>query len=91
MLNLILNAIEAMSGSSDTTRELLIRTEQDGPDGVLVAVEDSGPGLEPDSLYRLSICRSIVAAHGRRMWATPNLPHGAASKFTLPQQRETVS
>jgi Histidine kinase-, DNA gyrase B-, and HSP90-like ATPase len=53
MLNPILNAVEAMSGSSETARELLIRTEQDGPDGVLVAVEDSGPGLKPDSLDRL--------------------------------------
>ena len=53
MLNLILNAVEAMSGSSETTRELLIRTEQDGPGGVLVAVQDSGPGLKPDSLDRL--------------------------------------
>jgi len=50
MLNLILNALEAMSGLSEPTRKLLIKTAQDGPDGVLVAVEDSGPGIEPESL-----------------------------------------
>src|SRR6516164_2038053 len=107
MLNLILNAIEAMSGSSEAARELLIRTELDGPGGVLVAVEDSGPGLKPQSLdgpfdafyttqpggmgMGLSICRSIIEAHGGRVWATPNLPHGAAFQFTLPQKRETAS
>ena len=103
MLNLILNALEAMSGSSETPRELLIRTEQDGPARVLVAVRDTGPGLEPENLDRLfdafyttkpdgmgmglSICRSIIEAHGGRVWATPNLPQGAAFQFTLPQQR----
>jgi PAS domain S-box-containing protein len=78
MLNFILNAVEAMSGLSEPTRQLLIRTERDGPDGVLVAVEDSGPGIKPESLDRLfdpfyttkpggmgmglSICRSIIEA-----------------------------
>src|SRR5271165_1658912 len=78
MLNLILNAAEAMSGSSETTRELLIRTEQDGSGSVPVAVQDSGPGLMPESVDRLfdafyttkpdglgtglSICRSIAGA-----------------------------
>jgi PAS domain S-box-containing protein len=107
MLNLILNAVEAMSGSSTTVRELLIRTAQDGPGSVLVAVQDSGPGLRPESLDRLfdafyttktdglgmglSICRSIIEAHGGRVWATPSLIQGATFQFTLPQQRETAS
>ena len=107
MLNLILNAVEAMSGSSEGARELLIRTEQDGSGSVLVAVQDSGPGLKPESLDRLfdafyttkpggmgmglSICRSIIEAHGGRVWATPNLPQGAVLQFTLPQQGEIAS
>jgi signal transduction histidine kinase len=96
-----------MSGSSEATRELLIRTEQDGPAGVLVAVQDSGPGLKPESQDRLfdafyttktdglgmglSICRSIVEAHGGHVWAVPNLPRGAVFQFTLPQKREAAS
>jgi PAS domain S-box-containing protein len=107
MLNLIFNAVEAMSGSGDGSRELLIRTEQDGPVGVLVAVQDSGPGLKPESVDRLfdafyttkpdgmgmglSICRSIIEAHGGRMWATANVPQGAVFLFNLPRQREPSS
>jgi PAS domain S-box-containing protein len=106
MLNLILNSVEAMNGSSEA-RELLIRTEQDGSGSVLVAVEDSGPGLKPESLDRLfdafyttkpdglgmglSICRSIIEAHGGRVWATTNVPQGAAFQFTLPRQGVTAS
>ncbi|TMJ67383.1 MAG: PAS domain S-box protein, partial [Alphaproteobacteria bacterium] len=105
MLNLIFNAVEAMSEAQDGPRELLIRTDQDRPGGVLVAVQDSGPGLKPESIDRLfdafyttkpggmgmglSICRSIVEAHGGRMWATANVPQGAAFLFSLSCQRET--
>ncbi len=107
ILNLIFNAVEAMSGSRQAMRELLIRTEQDGSGGVLVAVRDSGPGPKTESLNRLfdafyttkpggmgmglSICRSIIEAHGGRVWATTNVPQGAAFQFTLPQQGQTAS
>jgi signal transduction histidine kinase len=101
MLNLILNAVEAMSDSSETSRELLIRTEGDSAGGVLVSVRDSGPGLKTESSDRifdafyttkpggmgmgLSICRSIIEAHGGHVWATSSLPQGAVFHFTLPQ------
>ncbi|HET6306961.1 MAG TPA: AAA family ATPase [Rhodopila sp.] len=99
-LNLIINAFEAMAGMSDGPRQLLVTTAQAETEGVLVTVRDSGPGLSPSSLERLfeafyttkpnglglglSICRSIVEAHGGRMWVSANTPHGAAFHFTLP-------
>jgi PAS domain S-box-containing protein len=99
VLNLLLNAVEAMGSTEAGARELLISTEQDHR-GVLVAVHDSGPGIEPDHLDRvfdafyttkssgmgmgLSICRSIIAAHGGRLWAEANEPRGTIFKFTLP-------
>ena len=104
ILNLIVNAIEAMSGSNHAPRDLLVITEKAQPDGVLVAVRDSGPGLAPESLERLfdpfyttkangmgmglSICHSIIEAHGGRLWATPNLPRGAVFQLTLPANSE---
>jgi C4-dicarboxylate-specific signal transduction histidine kinase len=107
ILNFIVNAIEAMSGVSEGSRELLVSTEEDGSDGVLVAVRDSGPGLPPQSLERLfdafyttkpggmgmglSICRSIIEAHGGRVWAGANAPKGAVFQFTLPPPQETAS
>jgi PAS domain S-box-containing protein len=107
MLNLILNAVEAMRGSDEGSRELLISTEADGANGVRIGVRDWGPGLEPESLDRLfdafyttkpdgmgmglSICRSIIEAHGGRVWATTNVPQGAAFQFTLPHQGQKAS
>jgi PAS domain S-box-containing protein len=100
MLNLIINAVEAMSGVSDGPRELLISTGTSDTGDVRVAVRDSGPGLTPAALERLfepfcttkpgglglglSICRSIIEAHGGRLWASANVPRGAIFQFTLP-------
>lgn len=99
ILNLIVNAVEAMS-RADGARELVISTGKDESGAVLVAVRDSGPGLDPQGLNRLfdafyttksggmgmglSICRSIIEAHGGRVWATANVPKGAVFTFTLP-------
>jgi C4-dicarboxylate-specific signal transduction histidine kinase len=100
VLNLIINAVEAMSDSSEGARDLLISTRKADTGGVLVAVMDSGPGLasaSPEGLFDafyttkpgglgmgLSICRSIIDAHGGRLWASANVPRGAALQFTLP-------
>src|SRR5215475_1298279 len=99
LLNLVLNAAEAMGSVEEGARELLISTEQDHA-GALVAVRDSGPGIDPANLDRifdafyttkssgtgmgLSICRSIIQAHGGKLWAGANEPRGAAFQFTLP-------
>ena len=102
VLNLILNAVEAMSSVEAGARELLISTEQNQTSDVLVAVRDSGPGIDPEHLERvfeafyttkssgvgmgLSICRSIIDAHGGRLWADANEPRGAVFQFTLAQR-----
>ena len=103
LLNLILNAIDAMSSIHDRTRKLTIVSRRDGQDAVLVEVRDTGPGLEPGHAERLfepffttkaeglgiglSISRSIVEAHGGRLWVSPNEPHGAIFRFSLPVEQ----
>ena len=100
MLNLIVNAIQSMSGVEDGNRELHVSTVSIEPEGMCVAVRDTGPGLSPQSLSRLfepfyttkpegmglglSICRSIIEAHGGRLWAIPCEPQGALFQFTIP-------
>jgi PAS domain S-box-containing protein len=104
MLNLIINAVEAIGGASEGPRELLISSGKAGTDDVHVAVRDSGPGVPATGLERLfepffttkpgglglglSICRSIIQTHGGQFWATPNCPRGATFQFTLPAQRQ---
>ena len=100
VLNLILNAVEAMSTVEAEPRGLLISTEQIRTGGILVSVRDSGPGIDADHLDRvfeafyttkssgvgmgLSICQSIIDAHGGRLWAEANEPRGASFRFTIP-------
>ena len=87
-------------------RESQIGTEANSPDNVLVSVRESGPGIRPQSIERLfdpfyttkqagmgmglAICRSIVEGHGGRIWATANVPRGAAFHFTLPVAPEWI-
>lgn len=100
LLNLVVNAVEAMVARSDRPRTLLIKSATDA-EGVLVQVTDSGEGLDPEQLayifesfyttkphgtgMGLSISRSIVEAHGGRLWATPESLHGAVFQFVLPK------
>jgi PAS domain S-box-containing protein len=106
ILNLMMNAIEALSGVRDGPRELLVRSGTDESQGVLVSVQDSGPGLDPknldhlfDAFYTtkpeglgmgLAISRSIIDAHGGRLWATANAPRGAVFRFTLPVETKVA-
>jgi hypothetical protein len=104
VLNLILNAVEAMGSVEAGPRELLISTEQTQTGGVLVSVRDSGPGIDPGHRERvfeafyttkssgvgmgLSICRSIIDAHGGRLWADANEPRGTVFRLALPVAEE---
>jgi PAS domain S-box-containing protein len=102
VLNLTVNAVQAMSAVAEGPRELFITTAQAKPNGVLVSVRDTGPGLAPATVERLfepfyttkptglgmglSICRSIIEAHGGRLWVEANEPRGAIFKFLTPVQ-----
>ena len=95
-----------MSSVEADERELLISTDQSEANGTLVAVRDSGPGIDPKHLERvfeafystksgmgmgLSICRSIITAHGGRLWAVATEPGGALFQFMLPGPEEKAS
>ena len=100
LLNVVLNAVEAMDTVEAEARELSISAEQTETKGALVTVRDSGPGIESENLERvfeafyttkrkgmgmgLAICRSIIEAHGGRLWAEANKTRGAVFRFTLP-------
>jgi PAS domain S-box-containing protein len=107
IINLVMNGIEAMQSVTDRQRELVIRSREDETQQVLVSVTDCGVGISAENADRLfnaffttksggmgmglSICRSIIEAHGGRLWATANLPHGATFQFTLPVNADTAS
>jgi len=107
ILNLVMNGIEAMDTVTDQPGEMLIRSCQHESDHLLVAVQDSGTGIDPQNLERifdtfyttkpqgmgmgLAICRSIVEAHGGRLWATANEDRGATFRFTLPAVSDAVT
>jgi PAS domain S-box-containing protein len=100
LLNLIMNGVEAMRGVTERTRELTVSSTLAQPSSVLVAVKDTGTGLDPAVAERmfqpffttkpdglgmgLSICRSIVEAHGGHLWVSPRAPHGSDFCFTVP-------
>ena len=102
VLNLVLNGLQALEATADAPRALMVATAKDGSGDVLVTVMDTGVGLAVAELQRLfdpfyttkadglgmglSICRSIVEAHGGRLWATANRPRGAVFRFTVPAQ-----
>jgi C4-dicarboxylate-specific signal transduction histidine kinase len=102
VLNLVKNGIEAMSGVQDRALQLRIRSAKHDPNQVVVAVADSGAGIDPQVIGRifepfyttkpegtgmgLAISRSIVEAHGGRLWAEPNTPRGATFQCTLPAE-----
>jgi PAS domain S-box-containing protein len=107
VLNLIVNAVQAMGAVAEGPRELFVTTARAEPNGLLVSVRDSGPGVAPANLEQLftpfhttkpgglgmglSICRSIIEAHGGRLWATANLPRGAIFHFTVPTHLGSAS
>ncbi|HUL86591.1 MAG TPA: PAS domain S-box protein [Pseudolabrys sp.] len=107
ILNLIINAIEAMSGLAEGAREVLVSTRQSDQNAILVAVQDSGPGLDlanADRVFEafyttkssgmgmgLSISRSIIDDHGGRLWASANEPRGVIFQFTLPAHSDSAS
>jgi PAS domain S-box-containing protein len=100
LLNLIMNALEAMSSNPEGERRLLISAREGDSGYLLISVSDSGPGFEAETAERiftsfyttkpaglgmgLSICRSIIEAHGGRLWASAHQPCGATVQFTLP-------
>jgi len=107
ILNLILNAVEAMGDNNEVARELWISSKMDGENRVLVAVRDTGSGLDPNRVDRLfepfyttkaegmgiglSLSRTIIEAHGGRLWASANEPRGAIFQFTVPAHADSAS
>jgi signal transduction histidine kinase len=100
IMNLIINAADAMSSVTDRPRILWIGSQREDNGCIQVTVKDSGTGIDEavrhrifDALFTtkvngmgmgLSICRSIIEAHGGRIWASPATPHGTSFQFTIP-------
>jgi signal transduction histidine kinase len=107
IINLVMNAIEAMQSVTDRPRELVIRSDHDEKQQVLVSETDCGVEISAENVDRLfsaffttnsggmgmglSICRTIIETHDGRLWATTNLPHGATFQFTLPVNADHAS
>jgi signal transduction histidine kinase len=107
IVNLAVNGMEAMTSVQDRDRVLIVRTQRDQSDRILVALADAGTGIEPGHLNRvfdafhttkpgglgmgLAICRSIIEAHGGRLWADANVPRGAIFRFTVPAVAASIS
>jgi PAS domain S-box-containing protein len=107
ILNLLLNASDAMSAIRDRSRQVVVRTERDSADGVRLSVQDAGAGFDPEVADRLfeafyttktggmgiglSVSRSIIASHGGRLWATRNAGPGATFSFAIPSRPEAAS
>jgi signal transduction histidine kinase len=103
LVNLIQNAIEAMSAVNDRQRRLVLRSEMQSAGELTIAVCDSGIGIDPKNSRRmfdaffttksqgmgmgLAICQSIIEMHAGRLWASANSDHGATVQFTLPAGR----
>jgi PAS domain S-box-containing protein len=104
IINLLVNGLDAMATVTDRSRELVVRSQLDDSGQVLVAVEDSGVGIDPENAKQLfnaffttkssgmgmglAICRSTIEAHGGRLWASANEPRGAVFQFILPRERD---
>ena len=107
ILNLLLNAVDAMGGVDERRRELVIRTERDGSDHVRLAVQDAGVGIDPQNVRKLfeafyttksngmgiglSVSRSIIESHQGRIWAAPNDGPGATSILSIPREPERMA
>jgi signal transduction histidine kinase len=107
IINFVMNGIQAMADIGDAPRELLIESRHDNGGNVVVAVRDCGTGIDPENAHRLfdaffstksdgmgmglSICRSIIEAHGGRVWASNNTGRGATFQFSLPSIDESTS
>jgi signal transduction histidine kinase len=107
IINLVMNGAEAMQSVTDRPRELVIRSRLDEARQVLLSVTDSGVGISAENADRLfnpffttkssgmgmglSICRSIIKAHGGRLWATATVPRGATFQFTLTVNADVAS